>query len=284
MTAAAPALIRELAPAKLNLVLHVGRPRADGLHPLCSLFATIDLADEVVVAPTGFGRDSLECPGVHGPNLATAALEAFRRTAGAAMPPLAVRIAKRVPIAAGLGGGSADAAAVLRAANRIAGDPLDPDGLRALAAELGSDVPSQIEPRHQLVQGVGEILEPIELPPLAAIIVPAAEGLSTGTVYAELDRAGGGRDVLDPEPLRRLAASGAAELAASLENDLQPPAVSLRPELEDTLSRLRSAGGPAAAVSGSGPTCFALFPDRPTAEAVAEGIERAAVASLTPPA
>jgi 4-diphosphocytidyl-2-C-methyl-D-erythritol kinase len=277
---AAPALIRELAPAKLNLVLHVGPPRDDGLHPVCSLFASIDLADDVVVAPTGFGADSVECPGVEGQNLAASALAAFRSSAGAAMPPLGVRISKRVPVAAGLGGGSADAAAVLRAANRIAGDPLDADGLRALAAELGSDVPSQVEPRHQLVQGVGELLEPVELPPLVAVIVPAAEGLSTAAVFGELDRLGGSRQHLDPEPLRRLAASGADALAAALENDLEQAALSLRPDLESTLARLRAAGAPAAAISGSGPTCFGLFADRAAAEAAAAGIEGALAASL----
>jgi 4-diphosphocytidyl-2-C-methyl-D-erythritol kinase len=278
---AAPALIRERAPAKLNLVLHVGPPRDDGLHPVCSLFASIDLADDVVVAPTGFGGDSVECPGVEGPNLAAAALAVFRRSAGAAMSPLGVRISKRVPVAAGLGGGSADAAAVLRAANRIAGDPLDPDGLRVLASELGSDVPSQVEPRHQLVQGVGELLEPVELPPLVAVIVPAAEGLSTAAVFAELDRSDGWRERLDPDPLRRLAASGPAELAASLENDLEPAALSLRPDLARTIARLREAGAPAAAISGSGPTCFGLFADRSGAEAAAADIEGALVASLT---
>jgi 4-diphosphocytidyl-2-C-methyl-D-erythritol kinase len=196
------------------------------------------------------------------------------------MPPLGVRISKRVPVAAGLGGGSADAAAVLRAANRIAGDPLDADGLRALAAELGSDVPSQVEPRHQLVQGVGELLEPVELPPLVAVIVPAAEGLSTAAVFGELDRLGGSRQHLDPEPLRRLAASGADALAAALENDLEQAALSLRPDLESTLARLRAAGAPAAAISGSGPTCFGLFADRAAAEAAAAGIEGALAASL----
>ncbi|HEY1273717.1 MAG TPA: 4-(cytidine 5'-diphospho)-2-C-methyl-D-erythritol kinase [Thermoleophilaceae bacterium] len=277
---AGPVLVRELAPAKLNLVLQVGPPRDDGLHPLCSLFAAIDLADEVVVAPTGFGGDTIECPGVEGQNLATAALEAFRRSAGAGLPPLAVRIAKRVPVAAGLGGGSADAAAVLRAANRITGDPLATDDLRILAGELGSDVPSQVEPCHQLVQGVGEVLEPIELPPLTAVLVPASEGLSTAAVYAELDRSGGWREPLDPEAVRRLAASTPDELATALDNDLEPAALSLRPDLEDTLERLRAAGAPAAAISGSGPTCFALFPDRAAAEAAAAQIEGALVSPL----
>jgi 4-diphosphocytidyl-2-C-methyl-D-erythritol kinase len=261
----------ERAPAKLNLVLQVGRARPDGLHPLCSLFASIDLEDELELEPLeAGGRDVVECPGVEEPNLAHAALAALRERLGAAaLPPLRVTIRKRIPVAAGLGGGSADAAAVLRAGNRLAGEPLGAAELRELGAELGSDVPSQVEPRHALVQGTGERVEPVELPPLAALLVPAAEGLSTASVYAELDRLGGSRALLDPEPLRTLVAGGAQELAAGVENDLQRAALSLRPELERTLAELRSAGALAAAVSGSGPTCFGLFEERAAAERAA---------------
>ena len=205
-------MIAERAPAKLNLVLHVGRPRPDGLHPICSLFASIDLEDELELEPLAGGeRDEVECPGVPAPNLAQAALGALRGRLGHdALPPLRLVIRKRIPVAAGLGGGSADAAAALRAANRLAGEPLGADELRELGAGLGSDVPSQVEPRHALVQGTGEQVEPLELPPLHALLVPAAEGLSTAAVYAELDRLGGGRERLDPEPLRKLAARHAA--------------------------------------------------------------------------
>src|SRR4051812_38957676 len=112
-------MIRETAPAKVNLVLHVGPRRGDGLHELASLFASLDLADDVTVEPAG--QDEVLCAGVEGPNLAQAALEAFRAASGE-LPPLRVVIEKRIPVAAGLGGGSADAAAVLRAANTIAGD------------------------------------------------------------------------------------------------------------------------------------------------------------------
>jgi 4-diphosphocytidyl-2-C-methyl-D-erythritol kinase len=256
-------MIAERAPAKLNLVLHVGRPRPDGLHPICSLFASIDLEDELELESLEGGeRDEVECPGVPAPNLAQAALGALRGRLGRdALPPLRLVIRKRIPVAAGLGGGSADAAAALRAANRLAGEPLGADELREVAAGLGSDVPSQVEPRHALVQGTGEHVEPLELPPLHALLVPAAEGLSTAAVYAELDRLGGGRERLDPAALRKLAAGSPQELAAALENDLQPATLSLRPELSGTLEALRSAGALAAAVSGSGPTCFGLFAD-----------------------
>src|SRR6185503_10682588 len=106
------------------------------------------------------------------------------------LPPLQVTIDKRIPVAAGLGGGSADAAAALRAANELAGRPADAAGLRALGARLGADVPSQIEPRHALVTGAGEGVEPVELPPMTLLLVPDEDGLSTADVYAQADALG----------------------------------------------------------------------------------------------
>jgi 4-diphosphocytidyl-2-C-methyl-D-erythritol kinase len=278
-------MITELAPAKLNLVLRVGAPGADGLHPLCSLFASIDLCDELVLRERGGGEeDVVTCPGVTGENLAARALAAFRERAG--LPAMDLRIEKRIPVAAGLGGGSADAAATLRAANRLAGEPLAAAELRELAEDLGSDVPSQVEPGHALVQGVGNHVEPVDLLPLHAVLVPAEPGLSSAEVYAELDRLRGspaappGSAALDPAPLRVLAAGPPGELAAALSNDLEPAALSLRPELADTLEALRAAGAPAAAVSGSGPTCFALFERRDAAEGAAAAVPGAIVVGL----
>jgi 4-diphosphocytidyl-2-C-methyl-D-erythritol kinase len=271
----------ERAYAKLNLILQVGPPRdADGLHPLCSLFASIDLADEIDGSPTAAGYDSVECRGVPGRNLALDAIDLFRERIGSRGGFVAVRIAKRIPVAAGLGGGSADAAAVLRMLNRMNGSPLDSVELRDLAAPLGADVPSQVEPGHAVVQGVGEQVERVELPPLTAVLVPSDTGLRTSDVYAELDRLGGWRERLDPEPLRRLASAAPARLAAVLENDLEPAALSLRPELEDTLARLRDADALGAAVSGSGPTCFGLFETRAAAEAAAASIPGAIVSGF----
>jgi 4-diphosphocytidyl-2-C-methyl-D-erythritol kinase len=271
---------RELAYAKLNLVLHVGARRADGLHPLCSLVASIDLADELIAEPKESGEDSVECQGVPGDNLAARALAEFRSRAGNELPPLAVTIRKRVPVAAGLGGGSADAAATLRIANRLAGDPLGREELLRLAADLGSDVPAQLEPRHALVQGGGERIEPAELPPMAAVLLPDDTGLSTGAVYAELDRLDGARDSLDPEPLRRLTKTAPQQLAAALHNDLEPAALSLRPDLQERLDALIAAGALGAAVSGSGPTCFGLFADRAAAERAAAELAGALVTEL----
>ncbi|TMM14243.1 MAG: hypothetical protein E6G00_00725 [Actinobacteria bacterium] len=161
---AVPEPLVELAPAKVNLVLQVGPRRDDGLHELCSLFASLELADTLrfEVADADDGQDEVHCPGVEGPNLITAALGAYRDTVPDAVPSLWVTVNKRIPVAAGLGGGSADAAAAMRAANRLAGGPLDADALRALGRRLGSDVPSQVEPGHAIVEGSGERVEPVD--------------------------------------------------------------------------------------------------------------------------
>jgi 4-diphosphocytidyl-2-C-methyl-D-erythritol kinase len=264
--------VRERAYAKVNLVLHVGRPRSEGLHPICSVFASLDLADDIWVRTAG-AADTVRCPGVQGPNLAASALEAFRAEVSS-LPPLEVEIAKRIPVAAGLGGGSADAAAILRAANRIAGEPLDSAALRAIAAKLGSDVPSQVDPRHALVAGVGEVVEPVELPPLTAVLVPQDEGLATADVYDQLDRMRGWRDRLDPGAVK------AALEAHAFENDLQPAALALRPELATVLEGLEEAGAHAALVSGAGPTCAGLFTGEVEARAAAAAMRRAIVARL----
>ena len=270
-------VITEPAFAKLNPILHVGAPRPDGLHPLCSILASLDLADLVRVEPADEGAsDSVDCPGVRGVNLAEEAAAAFRRCVPA-LPPLKITIDKRIPVSAGLGGGSADAAAVLRAANRISGGPLSDDLLREIAARLGSDVPSQVNPANALIQGVGEIVEEVELPPLGVILVPQHEGLSTASVYAQLDRMKGWRERLDPLPLRDFAQTLDPQ---ALENDLQPAAMALRPELAQVLELLRETEPLGTLVSGSGPTCFALFADRERAERGAAEIEGAILAGF----
>lgn len=254
-------MIEERAFAKVNLVLQVGRRRGDGLHEICSLFASIVLADRVVVEVAE--RDDVRCPGVEGPNLALTALGGLRRALGPERepPPLAVRIEKRIPVAAGLGGGSADAAAVLRGANALAGHPLDPAALRSVASELGADVPSQVEPGHALVTGAGEHVEPLELGEAWLVLLPQPIGLSTAAVYREADRLGTTRTRLEPSIVRGLAGAPAEVLATALENDLQAAALSLRPELSGSLECLRRAGALGSAITGSGPTALGVFSD-----------------------
>jgi 4-diphosphocytidyl-2-C-methyl-D-erythritol kinase len=273
-------MIREWAPAKVNLLLHVGPVRGDGLHELCSLFASIELADELRVEVAG-GDDAVHCPAVQAGNLALAAVRELR-AAGAPLPPLRVEIDKRIPVAAGLGGGSADAAAVLRAANELAGRPFAANELRALGARLGADVPSQIEPRGALVTGAGEQVEPLELPAMALVLVPQHEGLSTVEVYRQADRMGAPRAALDAEAVRMLASAPLEELAAALENDLQPAALALLPELEQPLEQLRRAGALAALMTGSGPTVFGVFREGDAAERAARAVPGALVSKVRP--
>lgn len=268
-------MIRQLAPAKVNLVLHVGPyDEGRGLHQVASLFASLDLAD-VVEAEPAF-EDTIECEGVDGPNLAAHAVRLIRGYAPW-IPPLRIRITKRIPVAAGLAGGSADAAAALRVANSFQEIPFDDDHLRALAAPLGSDVPSQVAPAHAVVSGTGEIVERVALPAMALVLVPAAAGLATGEVFAKARALDLPRAALAPADLHELARQPLATIAERLENDLQAAALALRPELHATLDRLRDAGALGAQVSGSGPTVFGIFGDREAATAAADAIPGALV-------
>lgn len=256
-------MIRELAPAKVNLVLRIGPVAPNGLHEVCSLFASLDLADEVEVEPAA--EDSIECEGVEGPNLASAAVERLRQYAPS-LPPLRVRITKRIPVAGGLAGGSADAAAVMRAANSFHELPFDDDQLREIAAPLGSDVPSQIVPAHAVVTGTGEQIARADLPGMALVLVPAELGLATADVFTKADQMGLPRPSLEPADLHALAREPVNVIAARLENDLQPATLRLRPELAQTIELLLGTGALGAQVSGSGPTVFGVFPDRESAE------------------
>jgi 4-diphosphocytidyl-2-C-methyl-D-erythritol kinase len=260
------------APAKLNLCLYLGETRQDGLHELCSLFEPLALADLIEVTPAE--RDEVVCAGVEGENLAARALAALRER-GWDREPLRIEIEKRTPVAAGLGGGSADAAAVLRLASG------EVDDLAALAADLGADVPSQLRPCLALVRGAGEWIEPLPAPaPHVAVLLPDDGGLSTAEVFAEADRLGVGRDADElgdlAARLREVAGAGASPLAYPelLVNDLEAPARSLRPAIGVALEALRDAGAPLALLSGSGPTAVGLFPDLAAARATAAALDR----------
>jgi 4-diphosphocytidyl-2-C-methyl-D-erythritol kinase len=260
------------APAKLNLCLYLGPRRADGLHELCSLFEPLALADLIEVSEAA--ADEVVCPGVEGENLAARALAGLRAR-GWERPPLRIEIEKRVPIAAGLGGGSADAAAVLRLARGEIAE------LPALAAELGADVPSQLVPSPALVRGAGEEVERLPAPaPHVAVLLPDGGGLGTADVFAEADRLGLGRSMGELEGLavrlREAAGAGTSPLhyPELLVNDLEPAARSLRPGIGDALEELREAGAPVAILSGSGPTAVGLFADLAAARRAAETIDR----------
>jgi 4-diphosphocytidyl-2-C-methyl-D-erythritol kinase len=260
------------APGKVNLCLFVGRPRTDGYHPLVSVFQSVSLADRLILE-AGTGRDEVVCPGVTGPNLAAKALAAYREAAGWDGPPVRLTIEKRIPVAGGMGGGSADAAAALRLIAHAAGRPDDPL-VHEIAPALGADVPSQIEPGRALVTGIGEHVEPLPPgPPAALVILPSAHELSTPDVYREADRLELTRASLD-EPERRL-----RDGELPYVNDLQDAARSLCPAIDEALAAL----GGDALVSGSGPTVFGVFDDPERAQARAAGLPGAIVVTPAAP-
>jgi 4-diphosphocytidyl-2-C-methyl-D-erythritol kinase len=288
--------LRALAPAKINLGLFVGPARADGRHELATVMQSISLADELTLeaAPAGAERDEVVCPGVAGENLAARALALFRAATGWDAGWLRLRIAKRVPVAAGLGGGSADAAATLRLA-RAASGLGDMDLLHVLAAQLGADVPAQVAPGRWLATGAGELLDKLPDPvsPLGVLVLAVGTELSTAEVYASFDRLAPARDAFFLEDRRR-ALQAALELGAALpaaadllHNDLQAAAVALCPEIERALAQAREAGAEVAFVSGSGPTVVGLFARAnglaraQRAAAGLEGREPAAVAAVS---
>jgi 4-diphosphocytidyl-2-C-methyl-D-erythritol kinase len=255
------------APAKLNLCLYVGPRREDGLHEIRSVFEPLRLADELRLSPAS--EDEVIIEGIEGPDLTARALAALRQH-GWDGPSLHIEVTKRVPVAAGLGGGSADAAAVLRLAMG------EIEGLRAIAAGIGADVPSQLQPRACLVAGAGEVIEPA--PPPAehgVVLIPQPVGLATADVYAEADRLGTPRGEAELEAIRRQLRDAVDEGGSPLGwrehlvNDLQSAAISLRPEIDAALTALEEAGAAHAMVTGSGPTAFGLYPTESEADAAA---------------
>ncbi len=264
------------APAKVNLGLFVGPLRDDGRHELATVMQSISLADELTLELAGerAGEDEIVCAALPGPpseNLAWRALREFRARSGWRAPPLRLTIDKAIPVAAGLAGGSADAAAALRLARHASGLG-DERLLAGLAGALGADVPAQVRPGSWLAGGAGERL--LELAgaehSLALLVLPLDAELSTAAVYAEADRLGLTRSAQEIEERRRALlaawtgpAPGArgwlAARGALLHNDLQQAAVSLCPQIAEALAAVGAAGADRVLISGSGPTVVGLF-------------------------
>jgi 4-diphosphocytidyl-2-C-methyl-D-erythritol kinase len=269
------------APAKVNLGLRVVGRRADGYHELESLFAPIDLADAIALriesaraAEVAFelaGDAAGAPPGDD--NLAVRAARAFLAHSGIAAR-VAIQLTKRTPVAAGLGGGSSDAGAVLRGLDRAYPAAVPADALEAIALALGADVPFFLDPRPAWVTGIGERREPVTgLPPLALVLANPGEPLATAEVFRAFDAlANPGR--ARSAPPRSLAEELADDraLAARLHNDLEEPAVRLCPPIARLRAQLSAAGARAVAMSGSGATVYGVFGSRAAAEAAAAGI------------
>ncbi|MEP9401086.1 4-(cytidine 5'-diphospho)-2-C-methyl-D-erythritol kinase [Sphingomonas sp. VNH70] len=263
-------MIVENAPAKLNLALHVRGRRADGYHELETLFAFVRDGDRVTIAPAAADSFAITGPFAatlsgEGDNLVTRARDAFRAAFGPGRP-LAITLDKHLPVASGIGGGSADAAATLRAMARQAGVTSDAPQLVAIAVALGSDVPACLAGRTMIGRGRGERLEPLDAPQLPALLVNPDVGVSTAAVFRAWDGT-------DRGPLPD---GDALAIALAGRNDLEPPARALAPAIDDVLAMLgEQPGVRLARMSGSGATCFALFDDAADCTAAARTIAAA---------
>lgn len=268
-------------PAKVNVRLSVGAARPDGFHDLANVFLAVGLYDEVTVAPaetlriTCSGPDAAQVP-LDATNLAARAATALAERYGIS-PDVHLHIAKDIPVAGGMAGGSADGAAALVACDALWSTGASRDELLAICAELGSDVPFSLIGGAALGVGRGERLTPIEVGGTFHWVFAVADGgLSTPAVYAEFDRLTAGTPVpaptAPPALLGALRKGDTAGLAEALGNDLQPAALSLRPSLADTLAAGTAAGALAALVSGSGPTTAFLAADAEAARKVADAL------------
>jgi 4-diphosphocytidyl-2-C-methyl-D-erythritol kinase len=254
-----------LCPAKVNLYLKVLARREDGYHDLVTVMQPLTLADELRLTP-GKGL-SLDCrhPEVpSGPqNLVWRAAEKFGAATGQ-VPQVHIELVKKIPVAAGLGGGSSDGAGTLLALNELTGNPLSSTTLHELAAELGADVPFFLKRGPAVGRGIGTVLSPLDLPPYWYVLLNPGLAISTAWVYGNLD-------------LKALARAGVPlpeawdgeRPEAWVANDLETVTLSRYPELRELLAGLSKAGARAQGMSGSGPTLFGLFHEAEAAQAAA---------------
>ncbi|MGW3081735.1 4-(cytidine 5'-diphospho)-2-C-methyl-D-erythritol kinase [Streptomyces sp. NPDC001110] len=268
-------------PAKVNVQLAVGAPRPDGFHDLANVFLAVGLYDEVTVTPadtlrvTCEGPDAAQVP-LDTTNLAARAALALAARYGVA-PDVHIHIAKDIPVAGGMAGGSADGAAALLACDTLWGAGASREELLEICAELGSDVPFSLVGGAALGVGRGERLTAVEVGGTFHWVFAVADGgLSTPAVYGEFDRLTAGTDVPEPAAspalLTALRKGDVTALADALGNDLQAAALSLRPSLAGTLAAGTAAGALAALVSGSGPTTAFLTADEESARKVADAL------------
>ncbi|WP_267356465.1 MULTISPECIES: 4-(cytidine 5'-diphospho)-2-C-methyl-D-erythritol kinase [unclassified Methylobacterium] len=263
-------LLADRAPAKVNLTLHIlGRRADDGYHALESLVAFAGTADRLTLDPTAPLGLTVSGPtaGPAGPTGDNLVLRAARHLA-ARVPGLrtgAFHLTKRLPVAAGIGGGSSDAAAALRLLARLNGLSRDDAAVVAAARETGADVPVCLDPRARMMRGVGEqIGAPLDLAPLPAVLINPGVPVPTAPVFKALGLAVGQSLPGAEHPVIGLGLGGDALVAAigPARNDLEPPALTVAPVIGTVLAALRNQGCRLARMSGSGATVFALYADR----------------------
>ena len=271
-------MIRETGQAKINLYLHVGGVRSDGLHDLASLFVFTEEGDVVTASPADdltlkidgpFSSALQQYPLVD--NLVLKAAHALRDAAGVSAG-AALHLKKNLPIAAGIGGGSADAAAALRALQKLWGVEVADEALVALAFSLGADVPACLSGAPVLVSGAGEIMAPAPaLPPLWVCLVNSGVDMPTGPVFRAFDTANPAPSTPSHPKVVLKSARDAALMLEATRNDLEAAAISIAPSpIKDALSFLKaSEGALGARMSGSGATCFAVFAEESEARRAA---------------
>lgn len=275
--AANPDAVKVFAPAKINLFLHVGDRRDDGYHALESLVVFADVGDELLIEPSnGF---ALALAGPFGTkleneqdNLIAKAARALGAKAGR-KPDVKITLTKNLPVASGIGGGSADAAAALRGLVQFWDLKISQPELHAIAETLGSDVPACLLSETLWMTGRGEGIEPVPgVPPAPLVLVNPGVGVSTKDIFADLkDRVGVGQAA---KPSSDLSVLALADYFKSNRNDLEKPARQIAPVIGEVLSTIAASGALRTRMSGSGATCFGLFADDKTAEAAAEKIAK----------
>ncbi|MGR9195758.1 4-(cytidine 5'-diphospho)-2-C-methyl-D-erythritol kinase [Rhizobium leguminosarum] len=268
--------ITEEARAKINLALHVTGQRPDGYHLLDMLVTFADHGDRLDFMPsptdefTLSGRFGETLAGDGGTNLVLKARDLLREAIGPLAFPVRIQLEKNLPVASGIGGGSADAAATLRGLMRLWGTSLPEEALAALALKLGADVPMCLASRPLIARGIGEKIEPVpELPVLAMVLANPLKGVSTPEVFRQL--ATKNNPSLSLPPSRPLAVDWLAAIAAA-RNDLEPPARELVPEIAAISAMLQANGALLTRMSGSGATCFGIFANMAAAEDAAAAL------------
>jgi 4-diphosphocytidyl-2-C-methyl-D-erythritol kinase len=279
--------VSEPASAKINVFLRVMGRRPDGYHDLETLIQPVTLADGVQVRRSEglslaiSGERVREVPPGE-ENLVLRAARALSAVCGAPAG-AAILLVKRIPVAAGLGGGSADAAAALRALDRLWGCGLGAARLAQVGLELGSDVPALIHGGPALVRGRGEQVERVATPRTWWVLMPSDFGVGAGEAYAWWDEAGGVTGP-DPEPLLHALGSGdPAAFGGSLFNDLEPGVLAHHPQAGEARERLLSAGALGSVMCGSGPTMAGVARDGAHADEIAAAVGGLAVSSMSGP-
>lgn len=270
--------IARLAPAKVNLFLHVGPLEADGYHPLASLVAFADAGDRLTVEPADGLSLAVTGPfagalAEEGDNLVLRAVRALAAAAGIGEPGLRIMLDKQLPVAAGLGGGSSDAGAVLKLARDALDLPFDDAALAEIAAGLGADGPMCLHARAAWAGGRGDVLTfETGLPPLPALLVNPGVPSATGAVYRAFDDGPAGR-ANRPAPPSDWSVPSVIDWLAARQNDLQVPAVTLAPAIGEALAATAALpGARLTRMSGSGATVFALFDTSAATEAAGQAL------------